>query len=455
MIRLDNIKKMKVPVLFIGLGFLGFNALGQGFTLKQCIEYANKNNGNIINANYDIAIAQKKVNEQIGTMLPQIDASGSYTDNLKLSTTVLPGELMGQPGTQIPVTMGTKHNLSGNVHLTQNIFDPTFLGALQAAKISEQLSEQTFRKTTEQTAYNISGTYYQTLVIEKQMNSLQATLAASEKLLASTELKYNNGMAKKVDVDKIRVSYNNTKSQLQQSELSYKQSLNTLKYQMGMPVDSSIVLLDNVLNIEVQTLNILPDSFSVDNRIDYQLQKTNLIAYEADKKRNMAGYLPSLSFSASYGYSAMRNEFDFTKSGGDWFPNSSIGLTLKVPIFDGLQRQSKVSQSRLNIEKGKVSIHLTEQSIKVDLSNSEIQYRNAVDNIHNEKDNLDLAESVYKNTQLQYQQGVGSSLDLVQAESSYRESLNNYYNKLLNLYIARINLEQSKGTLMNYINNLK
>jgi outer membrane protein TolC len=174
-----------------------------------------------------------------------------------------------------------------------------------------------------------------------------------------------------------------------------------------------------------------------------------------DKKRNVAGYLPSLSFNASYGYSAMRNEFDFTESEGAWYPSSSIGITLKVPIFDGLQRNAKISQSKLNIEKSMENIRLTEQSIKVELSNSEIQYHNAVDNIRSEKDNLDLAENVYRNTQVEYQQGAGSSLDLVQAESSYCESLNNYYNKLLNLYIAKINLEQSKGTLMSYINNLK
>jgi len=417
--------------------------------------YSNTNNSNIKIAGYDATISQKKVNEQIGTMLPQVDASGSYTDNLKLSTIVLPGELMGQPGTKIPVSMGTKHNLSGSVQLTQKIHDPTFGIALNTAKINKQLSEQTLRKTSEQTAYNISITYYQTLVIGKQMNSLRATLVASEKLLESTELKHTNGMAKKVDVDKIRVSYNNTNSQLQQSELSYRQSLNTLKYQMGMPVDSAIVLSDTVLNINTQTIESQPDSFSVENHIDYQLQKTNLNVYELDKKRNVAGYLPSLSFNANYGYNAMRNKFDFTKSGGDWYPSSSIGITLKVPIFDGLQRNAKISQSKLNIEKGMENIRLAEQSIKVELSNSEIQYRNAVDNIHNEKDNLDLAENVYKNTQLEYQQGAGSSLDLVQAESSYRESLNNYYNKLLNLYIAKINLEQSKGTLMNYINNLK
>jgi len=425
----------------------------QSFTLKQCVEYANKNNGNVINANYDVAIAEKKVNEQIGTMLPQIDASGSYTDNLKQNTTLLPGEMMGQPGTKVPVTMGTKHNVSGNVQLTQKIFDPTFGAALEASKISKQQAEQTLYKTNEQTAFNISGIYYQTLVIEKQKNSLRATLNASEKSLASTILKYQNGMAKKVDVDKIRVSYNNTKSQLQQYELSYKQSLNTLKFQMGMPVDSLVVLSDTVLNIQYQALEIETDSFNFENRVDYKLQKIGLSANETDRKRNIAGYLPSLSFNANYGYNAMRNSFDFTKSGGQWYPSSSIGLTLKVPIFDGLQRHARVSQSKLNIEKSKVTIHLTEQSIQVDISNYEMQYRNAIDNIRNEKDNLDLAESVYKNTQLEYQQGVSSPLDLVQAESSYRESQNNYYNKLLNLYIARIELEKAKGNLLNFINN--
>jgi outer membrane protein len=222
-----------------------------------------------------------------------------------------------------------------------------------------------------------------------------------------------------------------------------------------MPLDSSIILMDTVLTINIQPIEFQPDSFSVHNLIDYQLQKTNLSAYEMDKMRNKAGYLPSLSFNANYGYSAMRNKFDFTKSGRDWYPGSSIGITLKVPIFDGLQRNAKIAQSTLNIEKSKENIRLTEQSIKVELSNSEIQYRNAVDNIHSEKENLDLSENVYKNTQLEYQQGAGSSLDLVQSESSYRESLNNYYNKLLNLYIAKINLEQSKGTLMDYINNVK
>jgi outer membrane protein TolC len=101
------------------------------------------------------------------------------------------------------------------------------------------------------------------------------------------------------------------------------------------------------------------------------------------------------------------------------------------------------------------NLKLTEQSIKVEVSNYEIQYHNALDNIKNEKENLTLAESVYNNTQLEFQQGTASSLDLVQAESAFREAQNTYFNKLLNLYIARLDVEKSKGSLMNFINNLK
>jgi outer membrane protein TolC len=224
---------------------------------------------------------------------------------------------------------------------------------------------------------------------------------------------------------------------------------------MGMPVESELVLTSDAIESDLNVFEAPADSFNIENRVDYQLQKINLSGYELDKKRNQSGYLPSLSLNANYGVSAMRNEFDFTKPGGQWYPSSSIGVTLKIPVFDGLQKHARISQSNLNIQKSKENINLTEQSIKVDLSNYEIQYRNAIDNIHNEKDNLDLAESVYKNVQNQYQQGACSTLDLVQAESSYTESQNNYYSKLLTLYVARINLEQTKGTLINYINKQK
>lgn len=444
--------KKRSFVLF-ALCTLPLLAFSEGFSLKQCVDYANKSNGNIVNANYDVEIAGRKVKEQIGSMLPQIDASASYTDNLLLATTLLPGEIINKPDTMVAVQFGTQHNMNAMIQLTQKLFDPTFPVALKASKISESQALQTLKMTKEQSAYSISVTYYQTLVIGKQLNTIRSTLTTSGKLLTSTELKFQAGMAKQIDVDKIRVSFNNLKSQVQQSELNYSQSLNNLKYYMGMPVETGINLTDTVMNFDNQLLDFMTNDFNIENRTDYQLQKIAMKALEAEKSRNVAGYLPTLNMSLNLGANAMRKKFNFLDSSEKWYPNSSLIFSFRVPIFDGMQRQQRIAQANLNIQKNKVKMAQSEQSIRVDLSNHENQYLTAVNNIRNEKDNQILSESVYKNTQLQYQQGVVTSLELVQAESSYNESTNNYYARLLNLYIARINLEQGKGNLLNYINN--
>lgn len=441
-----------ITILFLVLCLPLF---GQTYSLKQCIEYARKNNSNVKIASLDSDISGKMVNEQIGKALPQIDLTGSLDDNLKITTQLLPGELMGQPGTYVPVKFGTKYNFNAKLSLTQKIFDPSFWVALKASKISATISEQNIQKTDEQTIYDVSLAYYRASIIKKQLENLQVILAASERTLKSTELKYKNGLVKKIDVDKIKVSYNNTNSQVQQTELSYKQALNNLKYYMGMPVESSILITESLPDYTDTTAQTNLNNNFIENRIDYQIQKTNVTLYEADKQNNISAYLPSLSFYANYSYQAMRSEFDFFKSGKDWYNSSAIGLELKIPIFSGFQRYSKVEQSQLNIEKAIENLKFTEQSIKVELSNYYIQFRNAIDNIQNEKENLALAESVYKNTQLEFSQGTGSSLDLVQTESSLRETQNNYYNKLLTLYIAKLDLEKSQGTLTNFINNLK
>lgn len=448
---------MRKELLTTGLLLVIFQlSYSQGFSLKKCIDYAQKNSSTIKNAQFDVAISERKVQEQIGSMLPQVEVSGSYKDNLKLPTTALPGELMGgEPGTTVLISMGTKHNASAGLSLDQKIFNPTSAIALKTARINKQQSEQSLQQTEEQLIYNVCVTYYQTLVIQKQTNALKATLDASTESLASTELKYKNGMAQRVDVDKIKVSYNNTRSSLQQSELSYKQSLNNLKYYIGMPVDSVITLSDTTLTMDLSSEMVRVDSFNVKNHIDYKLQQTTLSLNQANKKKEVAGYLPTLSFNAAYDYNAMRNKFNFFDNNEKWLNSYNFSFTLSIPVFDGLQRKNRISQQKLAISKAEENIWQTTQSLKVNLSNYEIEYRNAIDNIRNEKDNLDLAQSVYQNTKLAYKMGTQSSLELVQAESSYREAQSIYFNKLLNLYIARIALEKSKGKLNEYVNNIK
>jgi outer membrane protein TolC len=428
----------------------------QTLSLKQCIEYAKQNNGNIKIAAVDSKISSKKVAEQIGKGLPQIDATGDLKKNTDITTSMMPGELVGEPGTFVPIKMGMNYNATGTLELTQKIFDASFWVGLSAAKLSDTQSELNARATEEYTCYNVSLAYYRAFVVRKQLENLNIVLAVSKQSLESTELKYKNGMAKKIDIDKIRVSYNSTYSQVQQTEMNYKQSLNSLKYEMGMPIDSSLSLSDSLADIEPpEASTVLFKEAFPEHRVDFQLQKLNLDIQQADRANNYAAYLPSLSFYANYSYQAYRNTFDVFQSGKEWYQSSAIGLQLKIPIFSGGQRLSILNQSQLNVEKAEENIKLKEQAIRVELSNYEIQYKTALDNIRNEKDNLLLAESVYQNTQLEFKQGTSSSLDLVQAESSLRETQNNYYTKLLSLYTARLDKEKASGTLIDFVNNLQ
>jgi outer membrane protein TolC len=438
-------KQMMILMFFLQQ----IHSYGQSLTLNQCIDYALSNNSNIKISMYDQAIAQKRINEQLGSTLPQISASGSLDDNLKVATQVMPGELMGKPGTSIPVQMGTDYNMSVGIRLEQKIYDPMFWVGLNAAKISKVQSTLNLKRTKEQTIYAVCLSYYQTLTLQKQYHILQSIPIATEQSLKATELKYSNGLVKKVDVDKIRVNYNNVLSSLQQAELNYKLSLNNLKYQIGMPIDSNLVLADTLFDIEFEKSK-MPDIKEnyCEKRIDYQLLKINLKLQEIDISRTLNGFLPSLSFNAKYNYQTMPDVLTFK---GDWYGGSGIGLSLTVPVFDGFQKSARLAQGKYTIEKVKENIKSSEQSIMIDVANYEMQYENALENIGNEKLNMALAEDVYKNMQVSYQQGAGSSLELIQAESSLLEAQNNYFNKLLNLYVARLNLEKSKGNLMNFI----
>jgi outer membrane protein TolC len=368
----------------------------------------------------------------------------------------MPAEMMGgEPGTFVPITFGSKYSLSAGVQLNQKIYDPYSILNIKSVKLSNQISEVQLEQTKEETYYNICIQYFQTLVILIQKKNLENTLISSESLLKAMELKYLNGLAKKIDVDKIKVSYNNSNSQLQQIEQSYLQSVNMLKYSIGMPIDS-------IINIDT-TINIIDYSLELENIGDYDLssltsykiQKMNLMSSQINEMKIKSTYLPTLSFYGSYNINAMRQEFNFLQSGNEWFQSYGIGLKLSVPIFNGFQKNSQLSQSKIFTQIANENLWITEQTLKVNLSNYEIQYNNVFENLNNEKENLDLANSIYVSTQNEYKEGVCSTVDLIQAENSYSTAQNNYYNKLLEYYLALIEIEKNKGTINEFINNLK
>lgn len=451
--------KFKISGLILILLAYGFTAskAQTNITLKECLEYSLKNNINVKISNYDQEISEKRVKEMEGFYLPSVNLTASIDNNLIITTQLLPAEMLGgAPGTFIPVRFGTPYNVAAGLSLTQRVYDAATIYDIKLSKINNELSKEIVQKTNESVVYGISFVYYGSMIIQIQKEMLKTKLASTEELLKSAELQFKNGVIKQIDVDKIRVTYNTTQSQLRQAELNYTQTINSLKFNMGMPLDSKVVLYDSIVERNIKNpINIENTNYQIANTIDYKMKENNFNYMEMSKKKSLAAFQPFISVYGNFRVSAMRKAFNFLSAGEDWYPSSGIGIQLSLPIYMGNQRNNRVDQAQINIEKAKATLLNTEESIKVDISNFEMKFKNAYDNIQNEKENMDLAEGIYKNVKLQYQQGASSSIELIQAESSYTLAQNTYLNKLFDLFIARIDLEKAQGNLVNFINNLK
>ena len=434
------------------------------FSLSECLNYAKLNNYDIKKAAIQEDIAGKRITEVIGSGLPQVSLSGNIVNNLELPTQLIPGAFFGgEEGSYYKAKFGTKYNYSFQGDVNQMIFNGSFWVGLSAAKYSNLYYGQNSSFVSEDISYNVASAYYQTLVVQKQIQLLEQNLKLIDKSLADTRLLYENGHAKEVDIDRLTVSQNSLQYQLKKVQEGLKQSYNNLKFQMGMPVETAISLSDStffsqetLFEQKANDIAYAKEEFTnYSKRLDFQMLETSLELQKLDKKNQIAQYFPSITAFGSYTYQAMRTSFDLFDSGKEWFKYYSIGLKLKMSIFTGGQNLSRIQQSSLNVDRLNEEIKKAKNGISLQVSNAITKYNNACNNIKTNKLNTDLALKVYNNTLLEYKEGVAASVALVDSETKLREAQTNYISSLLELYIARLDLEKSKGNLAAYLNSIE
>lgn len=433
------------------------------FSLVDCVNYAKTNSPDIKKAGIEEEKSKKKINEVIGSGLPQITLTGNLVNNIELPTQVIPGDFFGEPGTLIPIKLGTKYNYTFTGEVTQMIFSGSFWVGLSAAKYSNQYYQQKKELVSENIEYGVATAYCQTLVVQTQIQLLEQNQKLISKSLADTKLLFENGKATEVDVDRLNVSYNNIEYQLKRAKEALKQSYRYLKFQMGMPVAADISLSDSA-NFSQDSLlekrihdstNLNNSSYAYGNRVDYKVLQTSIELQKFNRKNLIAEYLPSVSAFGSYSYNALRTKFDLFDSHKDWDHYSSVGLRIRLPIFTGGQRLAKIQQSSLDIEGLSEEVSKTENAIDLQVANAVTKYNNAYDNIKSNQLNIELAKKVYNITTLEYREGVIDAASLVDSETKLREAQTNFINSLLELYIAKFDMEKAKGTLTDYLNNIE
>ncbi|WP_266364691.1 TolC family protein [Tellurirhabdus rosea] len=441
-------KKTIVLGISLILAATGLSRAQSPWSLKQCIDYGLQHYGTVRIAQYQVANANQQARQAVGQYLPNITGSGNFTDNIKLQTSIIPAGVFGPE--PVRVAFGQKYQTNLVAQATQPIYDKSLLIGLKAAKPNQQLAELNTRQTREDIVYNITSNFFQVFIAKQQINLLRDNLARTEQVLNILRLQRDNGVIQPVDYTNTEVSYNNTRSLLSLAENDLALSLNRLKFQMGLNQDQPLALPDSLTFAPVQVAETA--TFDPRRLASIQQSETNLALQRLQLDRIKAGYQPTLSATASYGTLAFANNFGGALKNFTGF--GSIGLSLRVPIFDGLQRDAQIQQQRLTVLTQEEQQRLNTSSFQLQFNNAQSQLQKAQTSVQNDERNVKLAQEVYNVTTLQYRQGTKSLTDLINADNSYRQAQSNYINSLINFYQARLDLEQSQGTLLNFYNQL-
>lgn len=415
------------------------------FSLEEALEYGQKNNMQVKNALLDILMQEQSNRGVAAGALPSITGSGSLVDNLKLQTTLLPGEFMGQPaGTFVPVTFGTKYITSASVDLNQVVFDGQVFIGLKARKTSMDWSRMQAEVTKESIRTNIYKVYYQLVVSRTQIELINANIALAEKLKHDTKIMYENGVSEKLDIDKSVVQLANLQTEKEKVLVSVANGYNGLKVLLGMPVSDTLILTDTLSEDQIKDNILVVDDFAYEQRNDYQSLKLTKKLDLFNVKRYKYSKLPTLKLEASYSKQSQENEFKFT---GDWYTSSFIGLRLSVPIFSGFANNAKIKESEFEVEKVNNELFNLRQTIDNEIETARNNFQSAIGIMDYQKKNMELAEKVYNQTKKKYEIGSGSQTEINTAQTDLKTAQTNYINALYDAVIAKTDYLKATGNL--------
>jgi len=456
-------------IVVIGLLLLSSNLHAQKkneFSVKQCVDYAEKNSIAVKNALIDIDIQKQQVRQSISPAFPQVSATASGNHYYDIPIIPLPdfvrntvydvlqsNGVQGNNGTitnpgnfaPLPFSVTSPWNANASIDVSQLLFDGQVFIGLVARKMVMEYARKTAVITQEQIKANVYKICYQLVVGKKQMDSLDANIERFEKLLNDTKEIFKQGFAEKLDVDKVTVQLNNIKTEKIKVENSLAAGNSGLKFLMNMPQKEELVLTDTLSEEQLKE-NILDQSYDYNGRAEMQVLNLAVKLGGYNVKRYQLSKIPQVAAFGSYGKNAQRSSFDFFGK-GDWLTTSLVGIKVSVPIFDGFKRRGQIEQAKLELKKTKNTVEQLKESIDHDVETARINMTTAMQTMDNQKRNIALAEAVYNTTKKKFEQGLGNNQEIYNAQAELKVSQTNYYSSLYDAINAKIDYLKAIGKL--------
>lgn len=461
----------KLLVAFASLLIINTTAQGQQpmpLSMQQCMDYAVKNNYTIKNAQLDVMIQRAEVAQTLSAALPHVNGRAEFDDYVVPQRTYFPTGIFGsiftplltanptlsapQAAANTPeysaIQISPQYSGTASASLSQTLFDGGVLVALQARNAVILAAQQAGDVTEENVRYNVFKAYNSLVIAYRQYAITKAAITYARSIAHDIEVTRQNGLAEKIDVERTNVQVNNLETDSIRIGNILTTSEQLLKYQMGMNINTPIILTDtDIVSRQNQVLQLLNEDKDYNRIPEFKLYQTQLTLNEYNVKRyQYAGY-PSLNFIASGGYNYASENFSDFGYLNRYLGFALIGLQLNMPIFNGFMRKNQVREAKVNVQKSQNNIEYMKQTIDFQAASSRTTLKNSVLQVQSQHRNLDLSNDVLDLAQRKYKAGVGSNLEVTQAQTDQLRAQTNYFNALLDLINAEADLKKALGLL--------
>jgi len=416
------------------------------FTLEEAVAYAMKNSNAIKNSQVNIADAEQQIIERRAIGIPQVNATIGYNYFIDLPTSLIPAQFFdptAMEGDFAEVQFGTTNSLEAKIQASALIFDGSYFVGLKAAREAKSYASEQMAQTRQELAQAVKDAYYPALIIQSNQITLDKNIVNLNKLRGETKALVEAGFAEQLDIDRLDLSIANLETEQENLGRQLALSFNFLKFQMGYPLNQELSISDSVQDLlqEVAAEDLI-GSVNFQSRADYRVFERVISLNQLNVDLQKQAYLPSVGGFASYSYTAQGNNLFKDPF---WFPTAIAGLQLNVPIFSGLQRNAKVRRAELQLETYNNQKDDLQRAILLEVKNARGNYSNAAKRVELQQKNIELAQKIYDTAQIKYKEGVGSSLEITQAETSLFNTQQNYNQALFDLLTAKSALDKSLG----------
>ncbi|MFA8300947.1 MAG: TolC family protein [Hyphomicrobiales bacterium] len=440
-------KPLPLILSFLFLCCCILNLQAQEYTLKECINKALVDNDELHISELELMNAGVNRKLAISPLLPQIDIQGKFTDNFAIPPMTVPGDLFGKPGQLLDFVFGTQYDGSLGFVLQQQVLNLPLSRTRKLASEEEKLAGMNHQNNKEALVFNVAFSFYSALATYQSVQMLESQIALTDSLIQIVRFTRNSGSALNINVNQLLVQRSNQHTSYKNALAVYYQYLNQLKTLLNMPADSDLQLTSEKIDLNTY----ISQNFNPKDQITYKILEQQHELAQLNLKVSKGGFYPTISVFANARLQNMHNGFaEFVD--GSWDDGAAAGITLNIPVFNGLSKKYEVRSKNIDVEKSKYSL----SSADIQLQNNynvylrQLQY--AKSDITSQAKNKDLARELMDMVSDQYRAGSANISDLINAQNDLYESELNYLQAVFKYRIAEINLLKISGKILSLVN---